>query len=102
MNTRNNKKFSENKLVKWIPFYLYSNCFDDGEKTHLAFLYNGEYYCLTHSVSSLKVDEKFCRMKRNDTRDMYLTKAKSKPKKLHITGATISKIFFLNNLKLIV
>lgn len=102
MNTRSNKKFSENKSIKWIPFYLYSNCFNDGEKTHLAFLYNGQFYCLTHSVSNLKVEEKYCRMKKNDDRPMYLAVARSKPKKLHITGATISKIFFLNNLDKII
>lgn len=94
-------KVAMTKKVKWITFSLYKNCFNDGEKHHLGFKYNGEYYCLTHSLNSVHVPGTFLRMKdRYDaTKPAYLVKAKSKPEVIHVTNMRIFRNFLVNNLK---
>lgn len=93
-------RISVKKQTKWIQLSLFKNCFNDGEKTHLGFKYNKEFYCLTHSEQKLEVPKKCLRMRTEsaDQRPTYLCKATSKkPELVNTTKMRISKPFFYNN-----
>jgi hypothetical protein len=89
-------RISIKKQTKWIQLTLYSNCFEDGEKTHLGFKHKGIYYCLTHSRSPVLVPEKYLKMNHVGNRDAYVAIARSTPVSINKTNMRISKLFFYN------
>ena len=101
-----------NKKIKWLPLYLYSNCFNDNNSTHLGFKYRGSFYCITHNnsnidkkiknwIQGIEIPKKCLKMAKISQKKEYLKPCISIPTILHKTNMYIDFEFVKIYTKLI-
>lgn len=92
-NVQQLPKIKKNKS-KWLLLSLYSNCFGEGDSTHLGLNFRGKYLCITHSLGNgVLIDKKHLKMRDISEKNEYLKRCISKPKKLHVTNMKIEERF---------
>lgn len=98
----NNKKTKKNKkeFPRWIPLFLYSNCFGEGDNSsHLGLRFRGEYYCITHSPGNgILIQKKYLKMREISNREEYFKRCLSTPQIIHKTSMSISEAFLVNGI----
>ena len=86
------KKTKKPRYPRWLNLFLYENCFNDNEGTHLGFKFRGVFYCITHSkANGFEIPKKYLNMKDISNKPEYLKKCISTPVILHRTGMKINE-----------
>ena len=97
----NNKKTKKNKkeFPRWIPLFLYSHCFGEGDNsTHLGLRFRGIYYVITHSIGGVLIQKKYLKMREISNKPEYFKACLNTPKIIHKTSMKISEAFLVNGI----
>ena len=87
------------KSNRLLSLFLYSDCFNDGEATHLGFKYKGVYYCITHSkFNGYEIPKKYLKMRDISSKPEYLKVCETTPKIVHETKMKVSEEFIIKYL----
>jgi len=94
------KKNKKSEFPRWIPLFLYSNCFgEEDSSTHLGLRFRGEYYCISHSCGNgVLIQKKYLKMREISTREEYFKRCLGTPKIIHKTAMFLSEAFLVNGI----
>ena len=91
------KKKDKHTFPRWLDLYVYSNCFNDDDKTHLGIRFRGEYYCITHLKNNgIEIPKKYLKMKVYSNKNEYFKKCNTTPNVIHKTSMKINEAFIVD------
>lgn len=94
------KKKNKTEFPRWIPLFLYSQCFgEEDHSSHLGLRFRGDYYVITHSPGNgILIQKKYLKMREISNREEYFKRCQGTPKIIHKTDMYISEAFLVNGI----